>query len=346
MDGAFLSNSQMDLLFVLPGAVAYALCMVRLLPFRSRVAYLAIYLSYSVAMGLLRSTGTLAMRMPIGFAFDVLLPIFLSRGPLHRRVLTIALSVSCLFVGELFGGVLWTLLTGGAPLADYDAVRAFFPQYVLMHALHFVVLVALMEALRCLLLHADLDVGTGVFERRSPGLPKVACAPSSTTEEPCRLEVHGQHGGGNGGEERVAGASRVPGTWQFVALPAAQAVLLGIAVYVCIGESRAAGEWYYLACSVLALLCLAVDIVLLWALRTHVGVQRARQHAELLARRLEEGYVESERAIEEVERIARFRHDMRNQLAVVSALAEEGHRDEALRHVRDLRASLQGGGEQ
>lgn len=346
MDGASLSNSQIDLLFVLPGAVAYALCMVRLLPLRSRVAYLAIYLSYSVAMGLLRSTGTVAMRMPIGFAFDVLLPILLSRGPLHRRVLTVVLSVSCLFVGELFGGVLWTLSTGDAPLADYDAVRAFFPQYVLMHALHFVVLVALMEALRCLLLRAGLDVGTGVFERRTHGLPKAACAPAPTMEQPGCAGVHERHGGGDKKEGRVTGASRVPGTWQFAALPAAQAVLLGIAVYVCVGESRAAGEWYYLACSVLALLCLAVDIVLLWALRTHVGVQRARQRAELLARRLEEGYVESERAIEEVERTARFRHDMRNQLAVVSALAEEGRQDEALQHVRELRARLRGGGEQ
>lgn len=295
MDPAALTNSQLDLLFVLPTAVAYALCMVRLLPMRSRAAYLAVYLAYSVAMNALRSTGTLEMRLPVGLAFDAALPVLLSRGPLHRRVLVVFLSVSCLFVDELLGGALWTAMTDGAPLSDYDAVRALFPQYVLMHALHLAVLVALLEGLRGLLARA----GAGAHEG---------------------------------------------GAWRFAALPAVQAALLGIAVYVCVGQSRAVDGWYYHACAVLALLCLGADAALLWALRSHAEAQRARRHAEQLASRLEAGYAEGARASEAAEDVARFRHDMRNQLAVVGELARQGRRDEALEHVRELLARLQGGG--
>lgn len=125
----------------------------------------------------------------------------------------------------------------------------------------------------------------------------------------------------------------------FAGLPATQFALMIAAVFLgfyCFNDSF----WYYAACSALMVLFLAVDVLFLRALRAHAAAQAEKARLAAVEERLRSYYAHCARTVESAERVAKFRHDARNQLQVVRSLAERGEAGAARDHALALRDAL------
>ena len=141
------TDVQLDLLFVMPTGLVVGYFHTRLLSMREPVQYLAIVFLIAVTVNSFRSGFTPELKIALGFFYDILLPFVFSQGKVSRRVIVIASVEICLFADELVAGALWMVLTD-APMSSYDAAREYFGAFVLMHAVHLVILVGLLTLLR------------------------------------------------------------------------------------------------------------------------------------------------------------------------------------------------------
>lgn len=281
-----LADFQLDLIFVYPVSLVIGYFFTRLLDMKRPAAFMAAVAVSAFVINLFRADFTPPVKLAAGLAFDVALPIAMSQGPILKRALTVFLVQVAVSVDEIIGTMVWLLLAG-APSADYAAAREHFGVFVFMHAVHMVLLVALLMALEAALKRKGRAV-SGVPLRMFAGFPATQLA--------------------------LALAMVFIGFYYF-------------------NDSF----WYYTACSALMLVFLAVDVLFLRALQAHVAAQAEAARLAAVEERLESYYAHCERAVENAEKMAKFRHDARNQLQVVRSLAERGDVGAAKSHAERLR---------
>lgn len=131
--------------------------------------------------------------------------------------------------------------------------------------------------------------------------------------------------------------------WLLAGFPVAQFALISGAVFVGYYHfSESSG--YYVACSAMVLLGLFADVLFLRALDRWSKAEAQRLRSEAIKRQLEEHYRHCEALLESAERMAKFRHDMRNHAQTISSLAERGQNAEAREYARELAVRLEEGG--
>ena len=91
------------------------------------------------------------------------------------------------------------------------------------------------------------------------------------------------------------------------------------------------------ACVALAVLCLAVDGLVLVAIISARHADRARA----LRSQLDAYLAEYQETVEKMERTARLRHDLRNQVQIVNALAARGEFELAQHHIAAMLKELE-----
>lgn len=283
------TDVQLDLLFVMPTGLVVGYFHTRLLSMREPVQYLAIVFLIAVTVNSFRSGFTPELKIALGFFYDILLPFVFSQGKVSRRVTVIASVEICLFADELVAGALWMVLTD-APMSSYDAAREYFGAFVLMHAVHLVILVGLLTLLRV------------AFDWWSED-------------------------------------SHMPGQWLLAGFPAAQFALLFCAVNMGYLFFRSSTS-YYLACSVMVMVGLVVDALFLRTLNSYYAAQAECERVAELAERLELDNTYCAATIRRTEEVAKFRHDMRNHLQVIAALADQGESEAARGYARKLSSRL------
>lgn len=285
-----LTDVQLDLFFVMPTGLVVGLYQARLLSIREPVQYFTLVFLIAVTVNSYRAGFPVELKLALGFFYDLLLPFLFSKGKASRRIILIAAVEICLFADEIISGALWMALTN-APMASYDAARERFGAFVLMHAAHLVILIALLSALSAAV---------------------------------------GQN------EQRVT----VPGQWLLVGFPVTQFALLHCMVntgYLYFNESSE----YYLACGVMVVVSFVAGALFLKAFRAYLAASVEHERVVALKRRLDTQYACCSEAVSQVNDMAKFRHDMRNHLQVISSLVEGGCRDAARVYTRDLSARLE-----
>ena len=93
-------------------------------------------------------------------------------------------------------------------------------------------------------------------------------------------------------------------------------------------------------CAVLAVLCLGVDAVVLLSISRLRRRARDEARAQLLREQLDAYLKDYQLTVEKMEASARMRHDLRNQVQIVNALAERGEFDLAQHHIAAMLREL------
>lgn len=135
-------------------------------------------------------------------------------------------------------------------------------------------------------------------------------------------------------------AHTTPAYWAFALFPLMQAVLLLLG-YWTVTRYCAGNPHLLYVCIMLALLCVAADaVVMLSVVRVR---KRARDEARArrLRTQLDEYLEEYQVTVENIESTARMRHDLRNQVQIVNALAQRGEFDLAQHHIAAMLKELQ-----
>lgn len=94
-------------------------------------------------------------------------------------------------------------------------------------------------------------------------------------------------------------------------------------------------------CAVLAVLCLGVDAVVLLSISRLRRRARDEARARLLREQLDAYLKDYQLTVEKMEASARMRHDLRNQVQIVNALAERGEFDLAQHHIAAMLRELE-----
>lgn len=124
--------------------------------------------------------------------------------------------------------------------------------------------------------------------------------------------------------------------WAFGLFPLLRVVLLFLCCWVVVRYCGA--DWNLSwACVALAVLCLAVDGLVLVAIISTRHADRARA----LRSQLDVYLVEYQETVEKMERTARLRHDLRNQVQIVNALAARGEFELAQHHIAAMLKELE-----
>ncbi|WP_080800222.1 hypothetical protein [Arabiibacter massiliensis] len=134
-------------------------------------------------------------------------------------------------------------------------------------------------------------------------------------------------------------SDQAQGLQNFVWFPVAQALMLALAL-ACGVYLRQGSDVLYFGTAVLSLLCLAADFALMTSAGRFARKRREDQRAALLQQHLDECLAQCDTFVEEAERTAKMRHDVRNQAHAALALAERGDLVRAREHVAAFGASL------
>lgn len=128
--------------------------------------------------------------------------------------------------------------------------------------------------------------------------------------------------------------------WAFGLFPLLQVVLLFLCCWVVVRYCGA--DWNLSwACVALAVLCLAVDGLVLVAIISVRARTRHADRARALRSQLDAYLVEYQETVERMERTARLRHDLRNQVQIVNALAARGEFELAQHHIAAMLKELE-----
>lgn len=126
----------------------------------------------------------------------------------------------------------------------------------------------------------------------------------------------------------------------FAAFSVVQAMLLSLCFSVAVGPCD--GDSLLRLFGLLMLLCFGVDTVLLLAVGRFRGKVRDDARAADLSGELDRYLVDYQVSVDMAQRSARLRHDLRNQVQVVNALAERGELELAERHIDAMLKELDG----
>ena len=116
-----------------------------------------------------------------------------------------------------------------------------------------------------------------------------------------------------------------------------QFAILGVSLTMAVSVF-ADGRQYLFGAAGLGVVCLFVDVVLFRSMEREYRARLDREASQLLQRELDECLLQYGEVAGYVESVARRNHDIRNQLAVVSALARRGEFDAATRHLESVAA--------
>ena len=121
----------------------------------------------------------------------------------------------------------------------------------------------------------------------------------------------------------------------FLWFPVTQALLVGLLLAIRQYLLPDSVELQYISCALMTLFAVANALMFL-SMRSYSQKTREGQRASLLQGQLDEYLAEYKTLVGEVERASKLRHDLRNQVQLVKALAERGDYDAARDHVREL----------
>lgn len=138
-----------------------------------------------------------------------------------------------------------------------------------------------------------------------------------------------------------AGAVR---TALFVGFPLVQVVLLTVGVAVGNGLFAESGAFYG-AATAAALVCVAADVTLFRSMERYQRRQDEERRAEALARQLAWGARQNAEIQESLGSVAKFRHDIRNQLQAIAVLVERGECILARNQLQALKARMDAEGQ-
>lgn len=126
------------------------------------------------------------------------------------------------------------------------------------------------------------------------------------------------------------------GLRSFVLFPVVQAamlvLLLAAGIYL-----RQGSNVLYFGAAALSLVCLVADVALFFSMDRYTRKRREDQRATLLQRQLDDYLVRCNAFVVEVERSAKFRHDVRNQAHTAITLAGQGEFSRARAHLAEFR---------
>ena len=123
----------------------------------------------------------------------------------------------------------------------------------------------------------------------------------------------------------------------FLALfPVVQGMFLLLLMYI--ATIYANGSLFHMAvCGVLTVIMALMDMLLFQQIWKYREAFLAEQGARLLEQQIEGYLVEAEAVQDQLSALARFRHDLRNNVAVVNRLCEAGRLDEAGEYLQELK---------
>ena len=229
-------------------------------------------------------------------------PLLFGKGTLVRRVTLSAFGLVIVLPGDLFLDMAFDILAG-ATVHDYATVAANTTLFACATMLEVFVEMTLFWGL------------TALVRRFYPEEGADASAPSSR-----RASV-------------IASS--------FALFSVVQALLLalcfGLAVGPCDGDSLLLRLF-----GLLMLLCFGVDAVLLLAVGRFRGKVRDDARAADLSGELDRYLADYQATVDMAQRSARLRHDLRNQVQVVNALAERGEFQLAEQHIDAMLEELDG----
>lgn len=220
-------------------------------------------------------------------------PLLFGRGTLVRRVTLSAFGLVIVLPGDLFLDMTFDILAG-ATVYDYATVAVNATLFACATLLEVLVGMALFWGL------------TALVRRFYPEEGADASAPSSR-----RASV-------------IASS--------FALFSVVQALLLALCFSVVVGTCDADLALLRLFC-LLMLLCFGVDAALLLAVGRFRDKVRDDARAADLSGELDRYLSDYEVTVEMAQRSARLRHDLRNQVQVVNALAERGEFELAEQHI-------------
>ena len=277
----------LDIIGVAPTQLILGYATTHLLPMRHARLYWAVMLV--ICVGLLPIRGLIPAPLRILCSVTTFaLPAFLYEGPIGRRLLATASVVVCMMAVEVASDALWMVLTG-TPIGDYDAARANMPEFLFMHLMCWVALIAVFSALKALF---------------------------------------GKLNSSGSGEGMLA----------YAGFPTVQSIFLMLMATIGLYPLREQHSWFTWA-AVMSALCLAINLLLFFSMQRYQAKRLEDQRREALERQLDEYLSESGRVVREIASVSQLRHDLRNQVQVISALVERGDVDHARELVDDLAKS-------
>ena len=239
---------------------------------------------------------------PLLGALMAAVPLLFGRGTLARRVTLSAFGLVIVLPGDLFLDMMFDILAG-ATIDDHATVAANATLFACATLLEVFVEMTLFWGL------------TALVRRFYPEEGADAAAPSSR-----RASV-------------IASS--------FAAFSVVQAMLLalcfGVAVGPCDGDSVVLRLF-----GLIMLLCFGVDALLLLAVGRFRGKVRDDARAADLSGELDRYLADYQETVDMAQRSARLRHDLRNQVQVVNALAERGEFQLAEQHIDAMLKELDG----
>lgn len=138
---------------------------------------------------------------------------------------------------------------------------------------------------------------------------------------------------------RAQRAQRARCCWALVLFLLLQVALLLLGYWVVV-RYCAADMALLRACVLLAALCLGADAVALLSISRLRRRTRDETRAQLLRSQLDAYLNDYQLTVAKMEASARLRHDLRNQVQIVNALAERGEFDLAERHIAAMLKEL------
>lgn len=273
-----------------------------ILHLRNRWAYWVVGISLMVFAVLVR--GDLAeFAHPLLGALMASAPLLFGRGTLARRVTLSAFGLVIVLPGDLFLDMTFDILAG-ATIDDHATVAANDTLFACATLFEVFVEITLFWGLTALVRRFYPEEGVDV------------AAPSSR-----RASV-------------IASS--------FAAFSVVQAMLLSLCFSVAVGPCDGDSLLLLRLFGLLMLLCFGVDTVLLLAVGRFRGKVRDNARAADLSGEFDRHLVDYQVSVDMAQRSARLRHDLRNQVQVVNALAERGELELVERHIDAMLKELDG----
>ena len=239
---------------------------------------------------------------PLLGALMASVPLLFGRGTLARRVTLSAFDLVIVLSGDLFLNMTFDILAG-ATIDDHATVAANATLFACAALLEVFVEITLFWGL------------TALVRRFYPEQGADVAAPSSR-----RASV-------------IASS--------FAVFSVVQALLLALCFSVAVGPCDGDPALLRLF-GLLMLLCFGVDAVLLLAVGRFRGKVRDDARAADLGGELDRYLADYQDTVDMAQRSARLRHDLRNQVQVVNALAERGELQLAEQHIDAMLKELDG----
>lgn len=269
-------------------------------PMRSKRLYWIVVVVIAIPYTVLRPVLSQQVHFATGVFVGLILPLLLGEGRWTKRLFSVGCMFFVLMAGEAVGGSVW-VLAAGLQASDNAAAYRNAPLFVFI----------------CLA-SVSLQITLAV-------LLKKAIARVFPAEAPV---VEGNEGSSGSRAERLL---------FLAAFPALQAVIMALLLYI--AETVTSGDPHHMAVfAALVAGAFVMDVIVFWQIQCYRETQRAEQEGALLELQVREYLAEAGDVQDRLSALARFRHDLRNNVSVVQHLCEAGRLDEAGEYLQALRS--------